>query len=82
MWSHVAPTRPCLLALEGAFLGLFALWWAKFGWPKATTMRRFKPRSHSTLFFRMEPLTNDGALGAIPLFPKSAPYGGSPPLST
>ena len=33
------------------------------GWPFAAIVRRFGPRSHSTFFFYMDPLTKDGGPG-------------------
>ena len=47
----------------------------------ATIVRKLGPRSHSTFFFSTDPLTNDGALGAISDFPRSAPLW-DPPVRT
>ena len=44
-----------------------------FGWPVAPTVRQFRPRTHSTFFFYMASLTNDGGPGCYFRFSKISP---------
>ena len=46
---------------------------SKLGWLIAATVCRFRPRSHTTFFFSLDPLTNDRVPGAFPGFQDPPP---------
>ena len=63
-----------ILALKVPFLACLHCGGGKiFGWPTAATVRKFGPRSYSTFFSSMDPLTNDGFPGSYLQFSKISP---------
>ena len=44
-------------------LDSLAMSWAKVGWPIGATMSKFRPSSHSTFFFFLNPRDNEGGPG-------------------
>ena len=81
MGSHVAPTRPSKWGLKASFWAL--LYCSGQTWlAMATTVHRFRPTSHSTFFFHMDPLTNDKGPGCYLQGSKIGPPYRAPPVST
>ena len=69
--SHVAPNKPSVM--RWGVVCLFAPWWARFGWPTASTVWQFGPLSHSIFCLFLDPLTSGGVQGSPDQPPRAPP---------
>ena len=65
-----------LIGPQKRCFGLVCTKWAKVGWPFATTVCQFVPKSLSTFFSHIDPLTTEAGPGCYLQFSKIGPHMG------